>query len=77
MSLNVEIQHNPNFTFSLLQAYDQSEKLKAQVAQERELRSVTEGCLMEDRKTWQQIHCITMETRQHCGEVVDLVQRIR
>ncbi|XP_064651001.1 ankyrin repeat and SAM domain-containing protein 3-like [Lineus longissimus] len=71
--LEAEMQE---MALNLHQAYDQAEKCKAQVLQEQELRSVTEGCLMEDRKTWQQVHRIAMDTRQHCGELANLVQRL-
>ncbi|XP_033096744.1 ankyrin repeat and SAM domain-containing protein 3-like [Anneissia japonica] len=37
-------------------------KLDAQVQEERELRSVAESCLMEDRKTWQYVQDLIVET---------------
>ncbi|KAG8433207.1 hypothetical protein GDO86_017481, partial [Hymenochirus boettgeri] len=36
---------------------EETELLKAQVAQERELRAVAEGCLMEQDSTWRNFRC--------------------
>ena len=61
----------------LLQAYDQVEHIKAQLLQERELRSVTESCLMEDRAAWQQVRRVATETHQCLVEVQDTTNVIR
>ncbi|XP_075422479.1 ankyrin repeat and SAM domain-containing protein 3 isoform X1 [Ascaphus truei] len=36
---------------------EETERVKAQVAQERELRAVAEGCLIEQETAWRAIHC--------------------
>ena len=61
----------------LLQAYDSVEKLRAQVLQERQLRSVTEGCLMEERGGWQRVHHSLVDTHQHCRDISDAVTKLR
>ncbi|MEE6527197.1 hypothetical protein FKM82_028388 [Ascaphus truei] len=44
-------------TLSPPQRCEETERVKAQVAQERELRAVAEGCLIEQETAWRAIHC--------------------
>ncbi|XP_076458051.1 ankyrin repeat and SAM domain-containing protein 3-like [Babylonia areolata] len=60
----------------LNQAYDNVEKLKAQVLQERQLRSVTESCLMEERGGWQRVHHYLLDTHQRCRDIADSVNKL-
>ena len=62
---------------SLLQAVEQSDQMKAQALQERELRSVTESCLMEDRQAWQEVHRLASDTRQRCADMHSNIAMIR
>ena len=61
----------------LFQAYDSVEKLRAQVLQERQLRSVTESCLMEERGGWQRVHHSLLDMHQHCQDISDAVNKLR
>ncbi|KAL3885199.1 hypothetical protein ACJMK2_025290 [Sinanodonta woodiana] len=61
----------------LHQAVDQIDKLKAQVKQEQQLRSVTESCLMEERTAWQHVQRIVMDTRQQCEELREAHRKLR
>ncbi|XP_072049082.1 ankyrin repeat and SAM domain-containing protein 3-like [Amphiura filiformis] len=54
-----------------------SEQLEQKVLQERELRSVVEGCLMEDRRTYQQLHSLVSETRQMCHNMRKIYDTVR
>ncbi|XP_046369283.2 ankyrin repeat and SAM domain-containing protein 3-like isoform X1 [Haliotis rufescens] len=58
----------------LNQVYANVEKLKAQVQQEQQLRSVTESCLMEERG---RVQHVTMDTRHKCAEIKDTVKRLK
>ncbi|XP_070548274.1 LOW QUALITY PROTEIN: ankyrin repeat and SAM domain-containing protein 3-like [Ptychodera flava] len=50
---------------------------KAQVLQEKELRNVVEGCLMEDKRAWQHVHGLAMETKKICYDIKLLYESIR
>ena len=65
------------FYFVFVQAFEQVEQLNAQILQERELRSVTESCLMEDGQAWQQVNVLSLDTRQRCAEVVETLHKTR
>ncbi|XP_074652445.1 ankyrin repeat and SAM domain-containing protein 3-like isoform X2 [Tubulanus polymorphus] len=71
--LEAEMQE---MAIQLQRGYEQNEKLKAQVLQERELRSVAEGCLMETRASWQIVQRIATETRHHCSDMTAALQQI-
>lgn len=38
--------------------------LQSQVSQEKELRTVMEGCLMEDKMAWRRVHTELVENHQ-------------
>lgn len=59
------------------QAYESVECLKAQVLQEQQLRSVTEGCLMEERAAWDQGRQVVLNTRSMLHTLGDLMSRLR
>ncbi|XP_077985177.1 ankyrin repeat and SAM domain-containing protein 3-like [Glandiceps talaboti] len=61
----------------LHQATSEVEKVKAQVLQEKELRNVVEGCLMEDKRAWQHVHGLSMETKKICFDIKLLYESIR
>ncbi len=50
---------------------------EAQVMQEKELRSVVEGCLMEDRKTYQQLLSLVSDARKLCHNMRQLYDSVR
>jgi len=53
------------------QVADELERTRNQLQQERQLRAVTEACLMEDRIAWQQVAAAAAETLQHCAVLHD------
>ncbi|XP_011660395.2 ankyrin repeat and SAM domain-containing protein 3 isoform X3 [Strongylocentrotus purpuratus] len=53
------------------------EQLEAQVLQERELRSVVEGCLMEDKKIYQQMVSMVTDTSKLCHRMRQLYDNMR
>ncbi|XP_066275144.1 ankyrin repeat and SAM domain-containing protein 3-like [Branchiostoma lanceolatum] len=61
----------------LHRVYAQAEQLKEQVLQERELRGVVEGCLMEDKAAWHRVRQVATETRELCSDVRLLVHQVR
>ncbi|XP_050416603.2 ankyrin repeat and SAM domain-containing protein 3 [Patella vulgata] len=61
----------------LNQTYNNVEKLKAQIQQEKQLRSVTEGCLLEQQEAWQNIHHIVIDTKKRCDGMKDKVKKVR
>ena len=48
------------------QAGDELDRVRSQLEQERQLRAVTEACLMDDRVAWQHVSAVVSETLQHC-----------
>ncbi|XP_071807043.1 ankyrin repeat and SAM domain-containing protein 3-like [Asterias amurensis] len=50
---------------------------EAQVMQEKELRSVVEGCLVEDRKTYQQLLSLVSDARKLCHNMRQLYDSVR
>ena len=59
------------------QAYEVEERLKAQVLQEQQLRSVTESCLMEERAGWGRARGVLQEIRGKMRAMGDLLSRLR
>jgi hypothetical protein len=51
------------------QTGDELERVRSQLQQERQLRAVTEVCLMEDRISWQQVTAVAADTLQTCNTV--------
>ncbi|XP_041672298.1 ankyrin repeat and SAM domain-containing protein 3 [Cheilinus undulatus] len=43
---------------------EEAESLQSQVSQERELRTVMEGCLMEDKMAWRRVHTELVENHR-------------
>ena len=69
--------HGHSRSLVYFQAYEQMDSLKAQLRQERELRAVTESCLMEDRLAWQRMHHLVSDTRQRCSDVQELLTTMK
>lgn len=61
----------------VFQAYDQMEVLNQQVLQERELRSVTEGWLMDDRATWQEVARLAADSHATGCNMTTLLDTVR
>ncbi|ESO88400.1 hypothetical protein LOTGIDRAFT_125983 [Lottia gigantea] len=61
----------------LSQAYNNVDKLKAQIQQEKQLRSVTESCLLDQQESWQNIHHTVIETKQHCDFMKDKLKKFK
>lgn len=49
-----------------MQAVKRSDQLSQQLEQEQQLRSVAEACLMDNRVSWQHIHCLATDVRTYC-----------
>ena len=56
---------------------DELERIRNQLEQERQLRAVTEACLMEDRLAWQRVSNVTADTLQQCVVLRDGLSVIR
>lgn len=50
--------------FSPSQRCEEVESLQSQVSQEKELRTVMEGCLMEDKMAWKKVHAELVENHR-------------
>jgi len=61
----------------MCQASDELEMLRSQLEQERQLRTVTEACLMEDRVAWQHVAAAATDTLQHCAVLTDALSSVR
>ncbi|BFZ14431.1 hypothetical protein BsWGS_17470 [Bradybaena similaris] len=72
--LEAEMQE---MAIQLNQAYESVECLKAQVLQEQQLRSVTEGCLMEERAAWDQGRQVVLNTKSRLRTLGDLMSHLR
>ncbi|KAF1374011.1 hypothetical protein PFLUV_G00244850 [Perca fluviatilis] len=48
---------------------EEAESLKSQVSQEKELRNVMEGCLMEDKMAWRRVHAELVENHRLTQEM--------
>ncbi|XP_071498180.1 ankyrin repeat and SAM domain-containing protein 3-like [Diadema antillarum] len=53
------------------------DQMEAQLLQEKELRSVVEGCLMEDRKNYQQVISMVTDTSKLCHRMRQLYDNVR
>ncbi|XP_064604738.1 ankyrin repeat and SAM domain-containing protein 3-like isoform X2 [Liolophura sinensis] len=72
--LEAEMQE---MAIQLHKVYEENDRLKAQVLQERELRSVTESCLMEERAAWQHTQHLVRDTRQCCDHLMPVLRKLR
>jgi len=59
------------------QAADELERVRNQLEQERQLRAVTEACLMEDRVAWQRVTEAASDTLQNCAVLRDGLSLMR
>lgn len=48
---------------------EEAASLQSQVSQEKELRTVMEGCLMEDKMAWRRVHAELVETHRLAQEM--------
>ncbi|KAM8837509.1 ankyrin repeat and SAM domain-containing protein 3 isoform 3-T4 [Spinachia spinachia] len=48
---------------------EEAESLQSQVSQEKELRTVMEGCLMEDKMAWRRVHAELVENHRLAQEM--------
>ncbi|PIK54127.1 putative ankyrin repeat and SAM domain-containing protein 3 isoform X1 [Apostichopus japonicus] len=53
------------------------DELAGQLLQEKELRGVVEGCLVEDRKTYQQMLRLVTDTRSLCHRMREMYDHVR
>ncbi|KAE8579128.1 hypothetical protein XENTR_v10023919 [Xenopus tropicalis] len=56
---------------------EETELLKAQVAQERELRTVAESCLMEQESQWRTFRCQLETTGTHANDAQRAITQLR
>lgn len=52
-----------------MQRCEEVESLQSQVSQEKELRTVMEGCLMEDKMAWKRVHTELVENHRLAQDV--------
>lgn len=52
-----------------MQRCEEVEGLQSQVSQEKELRTVMEGCLMEDKMAWRRVHAELVENHRLVQEM--------
>ncbi|XP_013420925.1 ankyrin repeat and SAM domain-containing protein 3 isoform X1 [Lingula anatina] len=72
--LEAEMQE---MAIQLHKANAEIQHLQAQLLQEKQLRSVAENCLMEDRAAWQQVVTMTTETKQQCQVMEEGLLKMR
>lgn len=53
------------------------ENLQGQVSQEKELRTVMEGCLMEDKMAWRRVHVELMENHRLAQDMSATLEKVR
>ncbi|XP_061087490.1 ankyrin repeat and SAM domain-containing protein 3 isoform X2 [Conger conger] len=56
---------------------EEVESLQGQVSQERELRTVMEGCLMEDKMAWRRVHSELLETHRLAQDMCTTLEKVR
>ncbi|KAM9426493.1 ankyrin repeat and SAM domain-containing protein 3 isoform 1-T3 [Pholidichthys leucotaenia] len=56
---------------------DEVENLQSQVSQEKELRTVMEGCLMEDKMAWKRVHAELVEDHRLAQEMSSTLAKAR
>ncbi|XP_035263244.1 ankyrin repeat and SAM domain-containing protein 3 isoform X1 [Anguilla anguilla] len=56
---------------------EEVENLQGQVSQERELRTVMEGCLMEDKMAWRRVHSELLETHRLAQDMGTALEKVR
>ncbi|XP_056153489.1 ankyrin repeat and SAM domain-containing protein 3 [Lampris incognitus] len=56
---------------------EEVESLQGQVSQERELRTVMEGCLMEDKMAWRRVHTELVESHRLSQEMSANLEKAR
>ncbi|XP_066545124.1 ankyrin repeat and SAM domain-containing protein 3 isoform X2 [Amia ocellicauda] len=56
---------------------EEAEALRGQVSQERELRTVMESCLMEDKMAWKRVHQELVEAHRLAQETGRALERVR
>ncbi|XP_054616373.1 ankyrin repeat and SAM domain-containing protein 3 [Dunckerocampus dactyliophorus] len=64
--LEAEMQE---MAIQLHKRYEEVEGLQSQVSQEKELRTVMEGCLMEDKMAWRRLHTELVENHRLAQEM--------
>nr|XP_057917180.1 ankyrin repeat and SAM domain-containing protein 3 isoform X2 [Doryrhamphus excisus] len=64
--LEAEMQE---MAIQLHKRYEEVEGLQSQVSQEKELRTVMEGCLMEDKMAWKRVHTELVENHRLAQEM--------
>ncbi|XP_063077644.1 ankyrin repeat and SAM domain-containing protein 3 isoform X2 [Engraulis encrasicolus] len=55
----------------------EAEALQGQVAQEKELRGVMEGCLMEEKMAWRGVHTHLQDDRRRTADIADTLNTLR
>ncbi|XP_034413757.1 ankyrin repeat and SAM domain-containing protein 3 [Cyclopterus lumpus] len=56
---------------------EEAESLQSQVSQEKELRTVMEGCLMEDKVAWRRVHAELVENHRLAQEMTSTLAKSR
>ncbi|XP_074519487.1 ankyrin repeat and SAM domain-containing protein 3 [Halichoeres trimaculatus] len=56
---------------------EEAESLQSQVSQEKELRTVMEGCLMEDKMAWRRVHAELVENHRLAQDMSALLTESR
>lgn len=56
---------------------EEAEGLQSQVSQEKELRTVMEGCLMEDKMAWRRVHIELVESHRLAQDINAVLAKAR
>ncbi|KAG9349875.1 hypothetical protein JZ751_026228 [Albula glossodonta] len=56
---------------------EEVESLQGQVSQEKELRTVMEGCLMEDKMAWRRVHSELVETHRLAQDMSTALEKVQ
>ena len=60
-----------------MQRCEEVESLQSQVSQEKELRTVMEGCLMEDKMAWRRVHAELVENHRLAQDMSAILAETR
>lgn len=60
-----------------MQRCEEVASLQSQVSQEKELRTVMEGCLMEEEMAWRRVHAVLVENHRLAQDMSSMLAEFR
>lgn len=74
---NLLTTYPTTFPLAPVQRCEEVESLQSQVSQEKELRTVMEGCLMEDKMAWKRVHTELVENHRLAQDMNTKLEKAR